>query len=206
MFRLRFMGSIWRITVTSAFGTSITFRWRTPQGTPSSRCWPSARCLPGGVFERFPTLRAAFLEGLCSWAPSWLYCLDERWEKFGNERRYGLKHPPSYYFRRQCFLSVDPDEELVVDTIKALGDENIVISTDWPHGDSSFPQALNHIPSKIDGISDQIPAQDSVAPITCARLLQFARVGEVEATGARHATSALRKISLLRSKLTKSFS
>jgi uncharacterized protein len=41
--------------------------------------------LTGGVFERFPTLRAAFLEGLCSWAPSWLYCLDERWEKFGNE-------------------------------------------------------------------------------------------------------------------------
>jgi hypothetical protein len=27
---------------------------------------------------------------------------------------------------------VDADEELVVDTIKALGDENLVISTDWP--------------------------------------------------------------------------
>ena len=76
-----------------------------------------------------PLTIAAFLEGLCSWAPSWLYCLDERWEKFGNERRYGLTHPPSYYFRRQCFLSADPDEDLVVDTIKALGDENIVIST-----------------------------------------------------------------------------
>ena len=87
-----------------------------------------------------------------------LYCLDERWEKFGNERRYGLKHPPSYYFRRQCFLSVDPDEELVVDTIKALGDENIVISTDWPHGDSSFPQALNTF-LKIDGVSGSVPAQ-----------------------------------------------
>jgi hypothetical protein len=31
-----------------------------------------------------------------------------------------------------------PDE--VVDTIGTLGDDNIVISTDWPHGDSFFPQ------------------------------------------------------------------
>jgi hypothetical protein len=44
---------------------------------------------------------------------------------------------------------VDPDEELVVDAIKSLGDDNIVISTDWPHGDSSFPQALNSF-LKID--------------------------------------------------------
>jgi len=123
--------------------------------------------LTGGVFERFPTLRAAFLEGLCSWAPSWLYCLDERWEKFGNEGRYGLKHRPSTYFRRQCFLSVDADEELVVDTIKALGDDNIVISTDWPHGDSSFPQALNTF-LKIDGLSEV--SRRKILWDNCARL------------------------------------
>ena len=122
--------------------------------------------LTGGVFERFPTLRAAFLEGLCSWAPSWLYSLDERWDKFGNEQRYGLKHPPSFYFRRQCFLSVDPDEELVVDTIKALGDDNIVISTDWPHGDSSYPQALNTF-FKIAGLYD--PSRRKILWDNCAR-------------------------------------
>jgi len=123
--------------------------------------------LTGGGFERFPTLRAAFLEGLWSWAPSGLYCLDGRGEKCGTERRYGLKHPPSYYFRRQCFLSVDADEELVVETIKALGDENIVISTDWPHGDSSFPQALNTF-LKIDGVSDQ--SRHKILWDNCARL------------------------------------
>jgi predicted TIM-barrel fold metal-dependent hydrolase len=123
--------------------------------------------LTGGVFERFPGLRAAFLEGLCSWAPSWLYCLDERWEKFGNERRYGLKHPPSYYFRRQCFLSVDADEELVVDAIRALGDDNLVISTDWPHGDSSFPQAINTF-LKIEGVSQA--SQRKILWDNCARL------------------------------------
>jgi hypothetical protein len=34
----------------------------------------------GGVLERFPKLRVAFLEGNCSWLPWALYRLDERWE------------------------------------------------------------------------------------------------------------------------------
>ncbi|MGH7873107.1 MAG: amidohydrolase family protein, partial [Candidatus Binatia bacterium] len=34
----------------------------------------------GGVLERFPKLRVAFLEGNCGWLPWALYRLDERWE------------------------------------------------------------------------------------------------------------------------------
>jgi len=62
---------------------------------------------------------------------------------------------------------VDPDEELVVDTIKSLGDGNIVISTDWPHGDSSFPQALNTF-LKIDGVSER--SRRKILWDNCARL------------------------------------
>jgi uncharacterized protein len=64
-------------------------------------------------------------------------------------------------------LSVDADEELVVDTIRALGDDNLVISTDWPHGDSSSPQALNSF-LKIDGVSEQ--SRRKILWDNCARL------------------------------------
>ena len=37
----------------------------------------------GGVLERHPRLRCAFLEGTCGWLPWWLWRLDEAWEKFG---------------------------------------------------------------------------------------------------------------------------
>src|SRR5437867_9284011 len=37
----------------------------------------------GGVLERHPGLRCAFLEGTCGWLPWWLWRLDEAWEKFG---------------------------------------------------------------------------------------------------------------------------
>ena len=46
--------------------------------------------LTGGVFERFPGLRAAFLEASCSWAPAWLWNLDERVEKFADDAQFKL--------------------------------------------------------------------------------------------------------------------
>ena len=45
---------------------------------------------------------------------------------------------------RQCFISVDVEEDLVGDVIKIIGEENVVISTDHPHADSHWPDAVNH--------------------------------------------------------------
>ena len=45
---------------------------------------------------------------------------------------------------RQCFISVDVEEDLVGDVIRRIGDNNVVISTDYPHADSHWPEAVNH--------------------------------------------------------------
>jgi predicted TIM-barrel fold metal-dependent hydrolase len=39
---------------------------------------------------------------------------------------------------------VDVEETLVDDVIRRLGDDNLVISTDYPHADSHWPDAVNH--------------------------------------------------------------
>ena len=67
----------------------------------------------GGVLERFPNLRVAFLEGNCSWLPWVLYRLDERWELRKGYANEPLSMKPSDYFLRQCFISVDVEEDLV---------------------------------------------------------------------------------------------
>src|SRR5262249_45563132 len=53
-----------------------------------------------------------------------------------------LTMAPSEYFKRQCFVSVECDEEPVKHVIDAIGDDRIVFSTDFPHGDSKFPRAV----------------------------------------------------------------
>ena len=92
----------------------------------------------------FPKLRVAFLEGNCGWLPWVLYRLDERWELRKDYTNEPMSMKPSDYFMRQCFISVDVEENLVDDVIKRIGDDNVVISTDYPHADSHWPDAVNH--------------------------------------------------------------
>ena len=96
----------------------------------------------GGVLERHPNLRVAFLEGNCSWVPFLLWRLDEHYEVTFQRPDSQLTMKPSAYFKRQCFVSVEADEDFVKQVIDYMGDDTIVFSTDWPHGDSKYPHAV----------------------------------------------------------------
>jgi predicted TIM-barrel fold metal-dependent hydrolase len=96
----------------------------------------------GGVLERHPTLRVALLEGNCSWAPWFLYRLDEHWEWVGWKEAPELTMAPSEYFRRNCWISVEADEVTVPSFIDAFGDDRLLFSTDYPHGDSKYPNSV----------------------------------------------------------------
>jgi len=98
----------------------------------------------GGVLARHPRLRVAFLEANCSWLPWLLWRLDEGWEREGDVWAPDLAMAPSGYFKRQCVVSVEPDEAPVKDVIESLGAEGLVFSTDYPHGDSKYPEAVDH--------------------------------------------------------------
>jgi uncharacterized protein len=96
----------------------------------------------GGVLERFPELRVGLLEGNCSWAPWLMHRLDEHYEWVGWYEARDLSKKPSEYFRASCFLSVEADEETVPHYVDWFGDANLVFSTDYPHGDSQYPHAM----------------------------------------------------------------
>lgn len=53
-----------------------------------------------------------------------------------------LSKKPAEYFRSNCFVSVESDEETVVQYLDWFGDDNLVTSTDFPHGDSQYPHAM----------------------------------------------------------------
>ena len=98
----------------------------------------------GGVLERHPNLRVAFLEGNCSWLPFLMWRLDEHWERWRDVYGRELKMAPSDYFKRQCFASVEPDETPAKYVIDYMGNDRLVFSTDFPHGDSRFPDSVEY--------------------------------------------------------------
>lgn len=96
----------------------------------------------GGVLEKFPALRVGFLEGNCGWLPWWLHRLDDQWKKYGSGESTRLSGLPSEYFTRQCFIGTDVDEALLRVVIDDIGDDNIVMSVDYPHADGPYPHGL----------------------------------------------------------------
>jgi predicted TIM-barrel fold metal-dependent hydrolase len=90
-----------------------------------------------GILERHPGLRVAFLETGAVWALSYLHRLDEHLELFGFDRG-GLTMPPSEYFQRQCFVSVE-EVEPGLSTMVAQYPDSVVFASDYPHADGTFP-------------------------------------------------------------------
>lgn len=97
----------------------------------------------GGVLERFPTLKVAFLEANCSWVPWLLWRLGEYVEAFGSTEFPTLRHTPLEYFRRQCYASIECDEQVAAGLFHAGFEHNIVFSTDYPHSDAKYPQSVD---------------------------------------------------------------
>ncbi len=121
----------------------------------------------GGVLEKFPKLRVAFLEGNCSWLPWLLYRLDEHSELQGPLADVPLSRKPSDYFLEQCVISVDVDEALAASVIEKIGDGSLIFSTDYPHNDSSWPHAVE-IFNSIEEISEA--SKRKIFWDNCARL------------------------------------
>jgi len=98
----------------------------------------------GGILERFPTLRLAVLESNAGWAPFFLARMDDhthgRQSNFYDAKPLPLK--PSEYFRRQCLISADADEQTLKYAVDFLGEDSIIFNTDYPHPDAPDPRTV----------------------------------------------------------------
>ena len=83
-----------------------------------------------------------------------LHRLDEHWEWVGAMDAPDLDKAPSEYFRSNCFLSIEADEYPAKYYVDAFGDDNLVFSTDYPHGDSKYPDSVSAF-LELPGLSDE---------------------------------------------------
>ena len=107
--------------------------------------------LTRGMFERYPRLRCAVLEAGSNWIASWLGRLDHKFASSGLESP--LRMRPTDYFRRQCVIAAEPDEELTGPVLEYLGEDFMVWSSDYPHVDASFG-VVDEIRAKLVGLPE----------------------------------------------------
>lgn len=85
-----------------------------------------------GTLDKFPDLKLGILEAGSGWVGAMLDRLDAVDDAL---RRSGQRPPATEYFRRQCFVSGDPDETVAPYTIDKVGAHCFMWATDYPHPD-----------------------------------------------------------------------
>jgi len=109
----------------------------------------------GGVLKRFPVLRVVFLESNGGWIVPWLERLDHHYHEFGFDVPW-IDEEPSTYFRRQCWISFDPDESTLAFTARSplVGADRIVWASDYPHPDAKYPGTTRELDEAMEGLDD----------------------------------------------------
>ena len=103
-----------------------------------------------GTFDRFPRLKLVILESGAGWIGYWLDRMDGyRSSVLGPA--CPLKEKPSFYFRRQCWISCDPDEQTVPALMELYGRERFFWASDFPHPDhtGSYIAQLGELAAKL---------------------------------------------------------
>jgi predicted TIM-barrel fold metal-dependent hydrolase len=129
--------------------------------------------IEGGVLERHPQLKVGFLESGCGWLPYWLWRLDQQYESSPWEVADNVKMKPSEYFRRQCFVSMEPSEPHLSQVIEYIGSDNILFGSDYPHGEYE-----SDIVEQVVALEGQLP-QGTVEKILWDNPARFYGIGRM---------------------------
>ncbi len=94
----------------------------------------------GGVCHRFPKLNFVSVESGIGWVPFVLEAMDWQWLNSGcREEHPEMDLLPSEYFKRQMYACFWFEQTSALKAIEALGPNNILYETDFPHPTSMSP-------------------------------------------------------------------
>jgi hypothetical protein len=107
-----------------------------------------------GVFDRFPRLRVAYMEGGAGWLPFWMERLDEHVEKLAPQMPTLKRRPSEIIKSEQIVLSCESEETGLDRVLEAAGAGSVLYASDYCHWDCHFPYSVKDIVDASD-LSDE---------------------------------------------------
>jgi len=106
----------------------------------------------GGVFDRHPRLRVAFLESGAGWLPWFVERLSEHYESRGDWIEGGWRRPPAEYVEAgNVYITCEPDEGTLPTLVESLGDRCVMFASDYPHWDGAWPNSTAELREHAEG-------------------------------------------------------
>jgi uncharacterized protein len=110
-----------------------------------------------GMFDRHPDLKMVSVESGVGWIPFILEALDyEMFENAPTELAQ-LKKKPSEYFKSNLYATFwfENARNKLPDLIEAVGEDNILFETDFPHPTCLYPSPLKTVEDKMATLSPE---------------------------------------------------
>ena len=114
----------------------------------------------GGVFERFPRLKAMIVEGGTMFMlPPWLRLMDFQYHegeisaKLGNFKAH-LSMAPSEYFQRNVGIGASCVKRPDLDMRDQIGLEKIMWGSDYPHPEGTWPKTREYFRETFAGLPE----------------------------------------------------
>ena len=104
-----------------------------------------------GMFDRHPDLKMVSVESGVGWIPFILEALDYEMAENAPQELAQLKKPPSEYFRSNLYATFwfENNRNKLPDLIEAVGEDNILFETDFPHPTCLYPTPLDTVAAKM---------------------------------------------------------
>jgi uncharacterized protein len=107
----------------------------------------------GGLLERFPDLKVVFVEPGLGWVAWWVRYVDVMVTKHAYVFP-ALKELPSFYFRRNVFVTF-MEEAVAVQLLRhELGVSNMMWASDYPHPPTTWPNSRAILDEQFSGVPD----------------------------------------------------
>jgi predicted TIM-barrel fold metal-dependent hydrolase len=123
---------------------------------PMNICQAAADLLWSRVIKRFPDIKFALSEGGTGWIPYFLDRIDRTYDMhhLWTGQDFGDKMPSEVF--REHFLTCFISDPVGVQLRNLIGIDNIAWECDYPHSDSSWPDA----PEELAAVARDVPAAE----------------------------------------------
>jgi predicted TIM-barrel fold metal-dependent hydrolase len=109
----------------------------------------------GGVLDRYPDLKVAFLETGAGWVPYFMDRLEASYEIFtlkGSELR---ANPQDYIRGGNLYFATEPDEALLPAVADIIGADQLILGSDYCHPEGMCPYTMKVLAERAD-LSDEL--------------------------------------------------
>ncbi|ADP80919.1 amidohydrolase family protein [Pseudofrankia inefficax] len=107
--------------------------------------------IASGVFDRHPDLRMVSVESGVGWIPFILEALDYEMAENAPDDLAALRKSPAEYFRSNLYATFwfENNRNRLPELVDAVGEDNILFETDFPHPTCMYPAPLATVAAKM---------------------------------------------------------